>query len=997
MADFIGTSADDILLGGTDNDLLNGGSGIDILIGGAGNDTYVVDSAADIVIENASQGTDLVQSSVTYTLGDNVENLTLTGTDNINGTGNSLNNRIEGNSSSNVLNGGAGNDTLIGGTGNDMYVVDSTGDSVQETSTLATEIDTVQSSINYTLGSNLENLVLTGISSLNGTGNASNNLIIGNIGNNILDGKGGTDTLIGGVGNDTYIVDVATDVIKETSTTGVDLGGTDTVQSTAASYTLAANLEILKFTGTTGGFTGTGNAGNNTITGGTGNDSLVGADGNDILDGGLGGNDTLDGGTGNDSLIGGAGNDSMTGGDGNDTLNGGVGNDNMTGGNGDDVYLVDATTDVATESSSTGGTADRVESTATFTLTANIEKLVLTGTSNINGTGNDSANEIVGNSGSNSLTGGLGSDTLSGGAGNDIYVIDASDTLNENLNAGTDTVQAGFNYTLGTNLENLTLTGTGNLEGTGNELNNVIIGTSGNNTLDGGLGNDSLDGGDGTDSLLGGAGNDTLNGGAGNDIDTLAGGAGNDTYFVDLSTDAITENSGEGIDIVFSSATSYTLSANVDNLTFTGTGNNTGTGNADANTITGNAGNDTLDGGAGIDNLVGGAGNDTYKVDTTDAINDASGTDTVQSTATTYILGTNLENLTFIGSGNFTGTGNTLNNIITGGTGNDILDGGTLNDSLAGGDGNDSLVGGEGNDTLNGGAGVDTLVGGNGNDTYVVDSSDPAISDASGTDTIQTTAPSYTLSADVENLVFIGSGNFTGTGNTSANTITGGAGNDTLNGGSGLDTLNGGAGNDTYVVDTVDVINDTAGTDSVTASVSYTLGANVENLTLSSTAGSINGTGNSLDNTITGNSSANFLNGGAGNDILTGGGGNDILVGGTQTDKFVFGGSGSAFSSLGLDVVSDFVIAVDKLVLSKATFTALTSIAGNGFSVAGEFATAADDTLAGTSAAKIVFSTSTGNLFYNQDGSTAGFGLGGQFADFTGITTMNATDFIIQA
>jgi len=96
MADFIGTSADDILLGGTDNDLLNGGSGIDILIGGAGNDTYVVDSAADIVIENASQGTDLVQSSVTYTLGDNVENLTLTGTDNINGTGNSLNNRIEG-------------------------------------------------------------------------------------------------------------------------------------------------------------------------------------------------------------------------------------------------------------------------------------------------------------------------------------------------------------------------------------------------------------------------------------------------------------------------------------------------------------------------------------------------------------------------------------------------------------------------------------------------------------------------------------------------------------------------------------------------------------------------------------------------------------------------------------------------------------------------------------------------------------------------------------
>ena len=139
------------------------------MAGGAGNDTYVVDSAGDVVTEGSDQGTDTVQASVSYTLGGNVENLTLTGTGNINATGNTLNNTLTGNAGNNMLNGGAGDDTMIGGAGNDTYVVDSASDVVTENSSEGT--DTVQASVSYTLGANVENLTLTGTGNINATGN----------------------------------------------------------------------------------------------------------------------------------------------------------------------------------------------------------------------------------------------------------------------------------------------------------------------------------------------------------------------------------------------------------------------------------------------------------------------------------------------------------------------------------------------------------------------------------------------------------------------------------------------------------------------------------------------------------------------------------------------------------------------------------------------------------------------------------------------------------
>jgi Ca2+-binding RTX toxin-like protein len=979
-------AGNDVLNGGSGNDVLVGGTGSDTMLGGTGNDTYYVDDPTDVVTESANEGTDTVRSSVSYTLTDNLENLTLTGTDAINATGNDLNNTLYGNSANNTLTGnagddyldaGAGNDILIGGTGNDVlvggtgsdtmlggigndtYYVDDPADILTENVSEGT--DTVRSSVSYTLSNNLENLTLTGIDAINATGNDLNNTLYGNSANNTLTGNAGddyldagagndilsggsgndvlvggtgSDTMLGGTGNDTYYVDDPSDVVTENINEG-----TDTVRS-SVTYALTDNVENLTLTGTDA-INATGNDLANTLYGNVAANTLTGNAGDDYLDAG----------SGNDVLYGGAGNDVLVGGTGSDTMAGGLGND---------TYYVDDAGDVVTENANEG--TDTVRSSVTYILSDNTENLTLTGTDAINATGNDLANTIYGNTAANTLTGnagddyldagagndiliggtgndvlvgGTGSDTMAGGTGNDTYYVDdPADVVTENANEGTDTVRSSVSYTLTDNLENLTLTGADAINATGNDLNNSIYGNAAANTLTGNAGDDYLDAGAGNDILMGGTGNDVLVGGTG--IDTMAGGLGNDTYYVDDPADLIAENVNEGTDTVRSSV-SYTLSDNLENLTLTGTdainatGNdlaNTLYGNSANNTLTGNAGNDYLDAGAGNDQLIGGTGNDvlvggtgsdtmtgglgndTYYVDDAGDVvteNLSEGTDTVRSSVT-YTLTDNIENLTLTGTDAINATGNDLANSIYGNAAANTLTANAGDDYLDAGAGNDVLNGGTGNDVLVGGTGSDTMSGGLGNDTYYVDDLNDLVAESlgEGTDTVRSSV-TYSLTDNIENMTLTGTDaiNATGNdlantiyGNTASNTLTGnagddyldaGAGNDVLNGGTGndvlvggtgSDTMSGGLGNDTYYVDDpTDSITENAseGTDTVRSSVNYTLTDNVENLTLTGTD-AINATGNDLNNTLYGNTANNTLTGGLGNDYLNGGAGNDTYV-----------------------------------------------------------------------------------------------------------------------
>ena len=881
IENLLGSNFNDRLIGNSGDNILDGGAGADSLTGGTGNDSYYVDNIADTITENLNQGTDNVFSTITYTLGNNLENLNLIGTDNINGTGNSLNNTITGNSGNNILDGGTGADTLTGDIGNDTYIVNSADDIVTETSTLSTEIDTVQASVSYTLGNNLENLNLIGTNNIDGTGNSLNNIIAGNSGNNILDGGLGNDTLTGGTGNDTYIVDSAGDIVTETSILATEI---DTVKA-SLSYILTANVEKLLLLGTNN-INGTGNSLNNTITGNSGNN----------------------------------------------ILNGGVGADTLTGGDGSDTAAytnasAGVTVNLTLTTAQTGGEGD---------ILVSIENLL----------GSNFNDRLIGNSGDNILDGGAGADSLTGGTGNDSYYVDnIADTITENLNQGTDNVFSTITYTLGNNLENLNLIGTNNINGTGNSLNNTIAGNSGNNTLNGGAGADSL-----------------------------TGGTGNDIYIVDHTGDIVTETSTLATEIdTVQASLSYILTANVENLNLLGTNNINGTGNSLNNTISGNSGNNTINGGLGNDTLTGGTGNDIYIVDNTGDIVTETSTlateiDTVQASVS-YTLTANVEKLLLLETGNVNGTGNSLNNTITGNSGDNILDGGT---------------------------GADSLIGGTGNDSYYVDNIADTITENpnQGTDNVFSTI-TYTLGNNLENLNLIGTNNINGTGNSLNNTITGNSGNNTLNGGIGADSLTGGTGNDIYIVDNIgDIVTETSTLateiDTVQTSVSYILNANVENLNLLGT-NNINGTGNTLKNNITGNSANNLLNGGGGNDTLTGGAG---------TDQFLFA-SGAVFTttSLGVDTITDFLKGTDKLVLSKTSFNALVSAIGGNLQAA-EFAqitaTATNElSIAGVSNAKIVYNSGTGNLFYNPDGNVAGLTNGGLFAGITGNPILAASDLLI--
>jgi Ca2+-binding RTX toxin-like protein len=538
----------DNLVGGIGNDTLDGGLDIDTMTGGDGNDTYFVENTFDTVVETpllGQGGNDTVISSITYTLAQGVENLTLTGFANLNGTGNVQANTITGNTVANVLDGAGGGDLLVGRGGNDIYVVDSFADIVDESTGNSTDIDTVQSSVTFSLANtattrgNVENLTLTGTAAINGTGNGLANFIIGNSASNVLtghadndrlDGGAGADLMFGGAGLDTYVVDNAGDRVDETTGNANEV---DTVLS-SVSFNLLNTVQALglienvTLSGVATTATGnelanvlTGNTVGNILTGNGGNDELFGLNGNDTLHGGIG-SDSLNGGIGNDTLNGDAGNDTLDGGSGNDALNGGSGLDNyvFVGKFGSDTVndssgLLDkiVVESLPTSAVRSGNNLVLTLSTGTITVmnhftTGTIESLEAGGKTVVLATGK------VGGSSSGIISGDNTSETLDGQGGDDLLF--------------------------------------------GRHGNDTLLGGDGDDLLDGGFGNDVLEGGVGTDQLAGGFGNDTLRGGDGDDVldggfgfDRLAGGSGNDQLTGGLGWDVfVVERVANGDDTI---------------------------------------------------------------------------------------------------------------------------------------------------------------------------------------------------------------------------------------------------------------------------------------------------------------------------------------------------------------------------------------------------------------------------------------------------------------
>jgi hypothetical protein len=869
----VGGAGNDSILGQEGDDTLDGGSGVDTMEGGLGNDVFFLHNIGDVAIEAADAGTDRVESSITYALGANLENLMLIGFSDINAIGNIQNNTITGNTFNNILDGGTGADTLKGGLGDDTYIVDNIGDVLMELQ--GQGLDRVQSSVTYSLGSfDIEELTLTGDAPINGTGSRLHNLVVGNTANNILDGREGLDTLVGGLGDDTYIVDNPGDVVRELHGSGIDLIISD------VTYALPDDVESLRLSSAAGDSKAIGNILANLITGNSGFN---------ILDGSLG-------------------------------------SDTMEGGLGDDIYIVDNVGDVIIETAADG--TDSAQSSVSYILSSYVENLTLTGSQAINGFGNNSNNFIVGNSSNNILNGRGGGDRLSGLAGADTFVFQFGESRGNNAGTLFDTItdfEIGFDQ-----IDLLSSIG-------GAMTAPSIFWRSADNSAASTISSLATAVFADADSLTGGSQPLGLNAAtlvsstnqyiAGNYIFVNDGVAGfqwqSDLFFrVNLASGSLPDvgvisadslakwfigNEFPGSAVIepissvtnhIESSTTYTLDANLPNLTLIGFSDDNGIGNALNNVITGNTFNNILDGLTGADTLAGGLGDDTYIVDHLgDVVRELQGQgfDRVQSSVTYSLGACDVEDLILTGDSPINGSGNRLHNVITGNNANN---------------------------TLEGRGGLDTLVGGLGDDIYIVDNPGDVVREfeGSGTDLIISDV-TYALPGNVENLRLSTKAHSSkGTGNILNNYITGNGGANILDGSFGADTMEGFTGNDIYIVDNEnDIVIEIENGDSdlVLSSVNFTLPFEVDNLTLTGNA-PINGTGNNRNNDIVGNSNNNVLNGGFRADRLTGLSGADIFV-------FQYGESSGNDSGNLFDTITDFEIGIDRIDLLTSTGAAMTA------------------------------------------------------------------------
>ncbi|NRR32917.1 DUF4347 domain-containing protein, partial [Oxalobacteraceae bacterium] len=864
-----GLSGNDSLLGGADDDQLYGDSGADLLDGGAGNDSFfsAFDEGSDTLI--GGDGNDFVQIWWGSTVGTATRDAAL------------------------VVDGGAGDDTVsvylaaatgsvsaTGGAGRDTYsFYGADGASLLYVKDFVAGKGGDQIDLSDLLDDSDSIWPRTGL-----PGYSGDNPFLSAVGVFRLV-QDGADTLLqydrdGAGGSASAFATIAVLVKVKASALTADnfTGGIAPDGSPVAGLTLVADQNA--------GWAVEGSYFNDTITGGPVALHLAGYGGDDLLLAGV---------------------------------RAGAGHDTLAGGIGNDRYVLMSIGDMVSESAAAGtDTVDVAFAKAdTYVLPDNVENGRITAAAafaiNLSGnaldnvlTGNGAVNTLIGGAGYDTLDGGAGNDKLLGGAGDDVYIIaDSGDLITENDGEGTDTVRTSLaSYMLPANVEQLLYTGRADFTGTGNALDNVITSENANSVLDGGAGNDKLTGSSsGWDTLIGGAGDDTLVSAGG--IDLIDGGAGTDLvelpgYIIHYqitrpnATDIMLQNSSYRDPIILRNVEFVSFAGGVVKTIAELQVNVPSLGN---DMLQGDDNSNKLDGFAGADTMAGGKGDDTYVIDNVgDTVIEktAEGLDTERfNIAGSFTLADNVEN----------GAASLESKLAINIAGND------LDNDLAGNEAINTLIGGAGNDYLNGFGGTDKLIGGTGDDGYTVGDAVEIIENAGeGNDTVYVWLASYTLGANIENLVFAPNHttNFTGIGNALDNHIAGAIGNDSLSGGLGNDTLDGGQGKDTVDggdgIDVVQVlgkvtdytITHPTATETVLTGNSGKPGMvltvrNVESFVFDDGAKSLDELQNNLP--TPGNDN---LYGGDGNDTLSGGAGADTMSGGQGNDTYVVDNAGDS-------------------------------------------------------------------------------------------------------
>ncbi|WP_123487450.1 beta strand repeat-containing protein [Pseudomonas brassicacearum] len=1075
-----GLAGDDVLSGGDGNDLLIGGAGADQLIGGAGIDIASYEDIVSgvgvtvnlktgihtgIAAGDTFNGIEVIRGSsysdnfiggtsadtfdgangydtLSYASSAQAVNLTVTGTAGT-GTGGDAQGDtfsnievITGSAYDDVFTFNAGSVTFNGGAGNDVYVINGSGSigAGELAGGGDDEIRTNQAST--VLSAEVERLTYTGVANFTGRGNAGDNIITGGAGNDLFIGGAGADQFIGGAGTDTVSYEDSTSIgvtvnLKTGVHTGVATGDTfssiEVIRGSNSGDTFFSGAEANNFDG------GTTAGGTDTV------DYSLSAQAVNItlattgVGSGQGGDAQGDTYINIEKIVGSTQDDIFTTGAGTFTLQGGAGND---------LYVINGPAYQTVIETAGGGDDEIRTNLASMSMGAEVERLTYTGTGNFTGNGNASNNIISAGVGNDLLSGGAGADLFIGGAGTDtVSYDDATTGVTVNLKTSVHTGIAagdtfdGIEVIRGSKYSDIFVASANvdKFEGGAVTADNIDVVdyslSSGavNLALASGAGTGT--GGDaegdsfsGIEKVIGSAYDDVFNSSTTGSFN-LQGGAGNDLYIVNnTATAVITEAVGGGDDEVRTNIASMGLYNNVERLTYTGTGNFTGRGNATDNIITGGAGNDTLLGGGGADSFIGGSGTDTVGYDDSTVgvtLNFKTGVHSGIAAGDTYtdievIRGSQYAD-TFMGGATADkfdgGTGTSIDvadysqsaqgvtlTLGASGVGSGAGMGGDAEgDSFSG---IEKIVGSAYNDVFiaNTNSTGFTVQGGAGDDVYVLNNATyGAIVELAGggIDEVRTNQGYYQLNAGVENLTYTGTVGFQSWGNALDNVITGGVGNDILMGGDGGDTFIGGDGIDTVSYNDIGPVGVTLNfkTGEHTAIAKGDTFDSIEKFV-----------GSGRDDTFVGNEQANNFDGAFGRDTvsfafetsaitldltqpLTGAAAgdtytnienwegtafNDTLIGGTGVETFI-GGQGADFIDGGAGA-SDAAWYTGSSAAVQINMLAGTVTGGDAtgdvlVNIEGLHGSAFDDTLTGNAVQNEIYGGEGNDLVYGGDGN----------------------------